>query len=164
MNTANLTNSHALLFDLVRRLRAEAYNLLETTDESIAILNDTSLAEDDAQLRTQHALAIGNQIISDHGPQMQKYFDAVDALLAQHPELIVQSGEDVSSDITFIHDAWDKALWNWPDTTQGKLPGKQELLFQLGEVRESIYSLFVKAQILTFPDLVNQKLLDMHTG
>lgn len=164
MSTANLTNSHALLFDLVRRLRAEAYNLLETTDEIIAILKDTSLAEGDAQLRTQHALAIGTQIISDHGPQMQKYFDAVDALLAQHPELIVQSGEDVSSDITFIHDAWDKALWNWPDTTQGKLPGKQELLFQLGEVRDSIYSLFVKAQILTFPDLVNQKLLDMHTG
>src|SRR6266699_5621152 len=100
MNTANLTNSHALLFDLVRRLRAEACNLLETTDESIAILNDTSLAEDDSQVRIQHALTIGNQIISDHGPQVQKYFDAIDALLAQHPELIVQSGEDVSSDIT----------------------------------------------------------------
>ena len=112
--TTNLTHSHALLFDLVRRLRAEALNLLETTDEIIAILHDTSLTENDAQMRIQHALTIGNQIISEHGPQVQKYFDAIDTLLAQHPELNVQSGEDVSSDITNIHDAWDKALYSYP--------------------------------------------------
>ncbi len=162
--TTNLTHFHALLFDHVRRIRAEALDLLKTTDEITAILNDTSLAENDAQMRIQFALTIGKKTISEHGPQVQTYFDEINTLMTQHPELNVQSGEDVSSDITFICDAWDKALWNWPDTTQGNLPGKQELLFKLGEVEQSIYTLAVTAQILTFPDLVNQKLLDMHTG
>jgi hypothetical protein len=164
MNTTKLTYFHALLFDQVRRLRAEALNLLETTDEILATLNDASLPEIDAQARMQRTLTIGNQIISEHGPQMQKYFDAIDALLAQHPELNVQSGEDVSSDITIIKNSWDKALWNWPGTKQADQPGKDELLYQLGEVKQSIYELLVTAQILTFPDLVNQKLQDMHTG
>ena len=162
--TTNLTHFHALLFDHVRRIRAEALDLLQTADEITTILNDTSLAENDAQMRIQLALTIGKKIISEHGPQVQTYFDEINTLMTQHPELNVQSGEDLSSDITFIHDAWDKALWNWPDTTQGNLPGKQDLLFKLGEVEQSIYSLAVTAQILTFPDLVNQKLLDMQTG
>jgi len=162
--TTNLTHFHALLFDHVRRIRAEALDLLQTTDEITTILNDTSLAENDAQMRIQLALTIGKKIISEHGPQVQTYFDEINTLMTQHPELNVQSGEDVSSDITFIRDAWDKALWNWPDTTQGNPPDKQDLLFKLGEVEQSIYSLAVTAQILTFPDLVNQKLLDMHTG
>ena len=162
--TTNLTNFHALLFDHVRRIRAEALNLLNTTDEIITTLNDMSLAGDDVQKRIQRALTIGNKIISEHGPQMQTYFDAINTPLAQHPELDVQSGEDVSTDITIIRDAWDKALWNWPDTTQGNQPSKQERLSQLGEVKDSLYTLIVRAQILTFPDLVNQKLLDMRTG
>ncbi len=164
MKTTKLTHFHALLFDQVRRLRAEALNLLETTDEILATLNDKSLTEIDAQVRIQRTLTIGNQIISEHGPQMQKYFDAIDTMLAQHPELNVQSGEDVSSDITIMHNSWDKALWNWPGTKQADQPGKDELLYQLGEVKQSIYELCVTAQILTFPDLVNQKLQDMHTG
>src|SRR5262249_10069991 len=73
-------------------------------------------------------------------------------------------GEDVSTDITTMNDAWDKALWNWTSTTQANLPSNQALLFQMGEVEQSLYTLGVTAQILTFPDLVNQKLLDMHTG
>ena len=162
--TTNLTHFHSLLFDHVRRIRAEALDLLKTTDEITAILNDTSLAENDAQMRIQHALTIGNKIISECGPQVQTYFDEINTLMTQHPELNVQSGEDVSSDITFICDAWNKARWNWPDTKQGNLPSKQDLLFQLGEVEQSIYTLAVTVQILTFPDLVNQKLLDMHTG
>lgn len=164
ITTTTLTHLHASLFDNVRRIRAEALDLLETTDQIITILNDTSLKENDAQMRKERALMIGNKIISEHGPQVQKYFEAINTLLAQHPELNVQSGEDVSSDITIMHDEWEKALWNWPDTTQGNLPGHQELLFQLGEVKESIYTLGVRAQILTFPDLVNQRLQDMHTG
>jgi hypothetical protein len=164
ITTTSLTHLHASLFDSVRRIRAEALDLLETTDQIITILNDTSLKENDAQMRKERALTIGNKIISEHGPQVQKYFEAINSLLAQHPELNVQSGEDVSSDITIMHDEWEKALWNWPDTTQGNLPSNQELLFQLGEVKESIYTLGVRAQILTFPDLVNQRLQDMHTG
>lgn len=155
---------HASLFDSVRRIRAEALDLLETTDQIITLLNDTSLAEDDAKMRKEHALAIGNRIISEHGPQVEKYFEAINTLLTQHPELNVQSSEDVSSDITVMHDEWEKAIWNWPDTTHGNLPSNQELLFQLGEVKQSVYTLGVKAQILTFPDLVNQRLQDMHTG
>ena len=162
--TTNLTHFHALLFDHVRRIRAEALDLLKTTDEIITTLNDMGLTENDAQMRIQRALTIGNKIISEHGPQVQTYFDTINTLLAQHPELNIQSGEDVSSDITIIRDAWDKALWNWPDTPQGNPPSKPELLFQLGEVEQSIYTLGVTAQILTFPDLVNQKFLDMHTG
>ena len=162
--TTNLTHFHALLFDSVRRIRAEALDLLKTTDEIITTLNDMSLTENDAQMRIQRTLTIGNKIISQRGPQVQTYFEAINTLLVQYPELNVQSGEDVSSDITIIHDAWEKALWNWPDTTQGNPPSKPELLFQLGEVEQSIYTLSVTAQILTFPDLVNQKLLDMRTG
>ena len=164
ITTTNLTHFHASLFDSVRRIRAEALDLLETTDTIITTLNDTSLAENDLQMRVQQALTIGNKIISEHGPQVQKYFEAINTLLAQHPELNVQSGEDVSSDITIMCDEWEKALWNWPNTTEGNLPSKQELLFQLGEVEQSIYALGVTAQILTFPDLVNQRLQDMHTG
>src|SRR6266516_1850412 len=162
--TTNLTHFHALLFDSVRRIRAEALDLLKTTDEIITTLNDMSLTENDAQMRLQRTLTIGNKIISQRGPQVQTYFEAINTLLVQYPELNVQSGEDVSSDITIIHDEWEKALWNWPDTTQGNPPSKPELLFQLGEVEQSIYTLSVTAQILTFPDLVNQKLLDMRTG
>jgi len=162
--TSNLTHFHALLFDHVRRIRAEALDLLTTTDEIITTLQDTSLKETDAQVRIQRALTIGNKIISEHGPQVQTYFDEINTLLAHHPELNIQSSEDVSSDITIIRDAWEKARWNWPDITQWNLPGKQELLYQLGIVEQSIYTLSVTAQILTFPDLVNQKLLDMHTG
>jgi len=69
--TTNLTNFHALLFDHIRRVRAEALNLLNTTDEIITTLNDIGLAEDDAQMRIQRALTIGNKIIFEHGPQMQ---------------------------------------------------------------------------------------------
>ncbi len=101
--TTNLTHFHALLFDHVRRIRAEALDLLKTTDEIITTLNDTSLAENDVQMRIQRALTIGNKIISEHGPQVQKYFEAINTLLAQHPELNVQSGEDVSSDSWFAH-------------------------------------------------------------
>ena len=162
--TTNLTNFHAMVFDHVRRIRAEALNLLKIADEIITTLNDMSLAENDAQMRIQHALMIGSKIISEHRLQMQTYFDAVNTPLAKYPELDVQSGEDVSTDITIIRDAWDKAIWNWPDSTQGNLLSKQELLFQLGEVKDSIYSLSVTAQILTFPDLFNQKLRDMRTG
>src|SRR5262245_47603165 len=115
--TANLTNFHALVFDHVRRIRAEALNLLKTTDEIITTLNDKNLAENDAQMRIQHALTIGNKIISEHGPQMQTCFDAINTPLAKYPKLDVQGGEDVSTDITIIRDAWDKAVWNWPDTT-----------------------------------------------
>jgi hypothetical protein len=139
--TTNLTHFHALLFDSVRRIRAEALDLLKTTDEIITTLNDMSLTENDAQMRIQRTLTIGNKIISERGPQVQKYFEAINTLLVQYPELNVQSGEDVSSDITIIHDAWEKALWNWPDTTQGNPPIKQELLVQLGEVEQSIYTL-----------------------
>ena len=162
--TTNLTHFHASLFDSVRRIRAEALDLLKTTDEIITTLNDTSLAENDVQMRIQRASTIGNKIISEHGPQVQKYFEAINTLLAQHPELNVQSGEDVSSDITIMRDEWEKAVWNWPNTTQGNPPSKQELLFQLSEVEQSIYTVGVTAQILTFPDLVNQRLQDMHTG
>ena len=164
ITTTSLTHFHASLFDSVRRIRAEALDLLETTDQIITIINETSLTENDAQVRKERALTIGNKIISEHGPQVQKYFEVINTLLAQHPELNVQSGEDVSSDITIMHDEWEKALWNWPNTTQGNLPSSQELLFQLGEVKQSIYTLAVRAQILTFPDLVNQRLQDMHTG
>lgn len=164
ISTTRLMHFHASLFDSVRRIRAEALDLLETTDQIITLLNDTSLAEDDAKMRKEHALAIGNRIISEHGPQVEKYFEAINTLLTQHPELNVQSSEDVSSDITVMHDEWEKAIWNWPDTTHGNLPSNQELLFQLGEVKQSVYTLGVKAQILTFPDLVNQRLQDMHTG
>lgn len=164
ISTTRLMHFHASLFDSVRRIRAEALDLLETTDQIITLLNDTSLAEDDAKMRKEHALAIGNRIISEHGPQVEKHFEAINTLLAQHPELNVQSSEDVSSDITVMHDEWEKAIWNWPDTTHGNLPSNQELLFQLGEVKQSVYTLGVKAQILTFPDLVNQRLQDMHTG
>ncbi len=162
--TTNLAHFHASLFDSVRRIRVEAVDLLKTTDDIITTLNDTSLAENDVQMRVQRALMIGNKIISEHGPQVQKYFEAINILLAQHPELNIQSGEDVSSDITIMCNEWEKALWNWPNTTEGNSPSKQELLFQLGEVEQSIYTLGVTAQILTFPDLVNQRLLDMHTG
>ncbi len=162
--TTNLAHFHASLFDSVRRIRAEAVDLLKTTDDIITTLNDTSLAENDVQMRVQRALMIGNKIISEHGPQVQKYFEAINTLLAQHPELNIQSGEDVSSDITIMCNEWEKALWNWPNTTEGNSPSKQELLFQLGEVEQSIYTLGVTAQILTFPDLVNQRLQDMHTG
>jgi len=162
--TTNLAHFHASLFDSVRRIRAEAVDLLKTTDDIITTLNDTSLAENDVQMRVQRALMIGNKIISEHGPQVQKYFEAINILLAQHPELNIQSGEDVSSDITIMCNEWEKALWNWPNTTEGNSPSKQELLFQLGEVEQSIYTLGVTAQILTFPDLVNQRLQDMHTG
>ena len=164
MRTTRLTHLHASLFDGVRRIRAEALGLLETTDEIITLLNDTSLAEDEVHMRKKHALAIGDRIIHEHGPEVEKYFEAINTLLAQHPELNVQSSEDVSSDITVMHNEWEKALWNWPDTAEGKLPDNKELLFQLGEVKQSVYSLGVKAQILTFPDLVNQRLQDMHTG
>ena len=68
--TTNLTHFHALLFDHVRRIRAEALDLLQTTDEITAILNDTSLAENDAQMRIQLALTIGKKIISEHGPKI----------------------------------------------------------------------------------------------
>ena len=162
--TTNLAHFHASLFDSVRRIRVEAVDLLKTTDDIITTLNDTSLAENDVQMRVQRALMIGNKIISEHGPQVQKYFEAINILLAQHPELNIQSGEDVSSDITIMCNEWEKALWNWPNTTEGNSPSKQELLFQLGEVEQSIYTLSVTAQILTFPDLVNQRLQDMHTG
>ncbi len=162
--TTNLAHFHASLFDSVRRIRVEAVDLLKTTDDIITTLNDTSLAENDVQMRVQRALMIGNKIISEHGPQVQKYFEAINILLAQHPELNIQSGEDVSSDITIMCNEWEKALWNWPNTTEGNSPSKQELLFQLGEVEQSIYTLGVTAQILTFPDLVNQRLQDMHTG
>ncbi len=162
--TTNLAHFHASLFDSVRRIRAEAVDLLKTTDDIITTLNDTSLAENDVQMRVQRALMIGNKIISEHGPQVQKYFEAINILLAQHPELNIQSGEDVSSDVTIMCNEWEKALWNWPNTTEGNPPSKQELLYQLGEVEQSIYTLGVTAQILTFPDLVNQRLQDMHTG
>lgn len=162
--TSNLTHFHALLFDHVRRIRVEALDLLKTTDEIITTLQEESLTESDSQMRIQHALGIGTRIIGEHGPQVQSYFDEIDTLLASHPELNVQSSEDVSTDITIMRDAWEKARWNWPDTTQRHLPGKQALLLQLSEVKQSIYSLAVTAQILTFPDLVNQKLMDMHTG
>src|SRR6266851_2770118 len=109
--TTNLTHFHALLFDHVRRIRAEALDLLKTTDEIVTTLNDMSLTENDAQMRIQRVLTIGNRIISEHGPQVEKYFEAINHLLEQHPELNVQSGEDVSSDITVIHNAWEKALW-----------------------------------------------------
>src|SRR6266702_7569666 len=162
--TTNLAHFHASLFDSVRRIRAEAVDLLKTTDDIITTLNDTSLAENDVQMRVQRALMIGNKIISEHGPQVQKYFEAINILLAQHPELNIQCGEDVSSDITIMCNEWEKALWNWPNTTEGNSPSKQELIFHLGEVEQSIYTLGVTAQILTFPDLVNQRLQDMHTG
>ncbi len=162
--TLNITHFHALLFDNVRKIRAEALDLLQTIDEITATFNDASLTSDDVQTRVLRTLKIGDKIISEHGPQVQKYFDAINTLLEQYPELNFQSSEDVSSDIIMIYDAWAKALWNWPDTTPGKLPDKQDLLFQLGEVEQSIYTLSVAAQILTFPDLVNQKLMDMHTG
>jgi len=152
------------LFDYVRKIRAEALNLLDTTVEIITTLQDTSQAENEAQMHIQYALTIGSRIISEHGPQVQKYFDAVDTLLEQHPELNDLSGDDVGGDITIIHDAWDKVLWSWPDTTQGSQLGKEELQFRLGEIGQSIYTLTVTAQILTFPDLVNRKLLDMHIG
>jgi hypothetical protein len=162
--TANQIHFHALLFEDVRRIRAEALDLLETTEGIIAILNDTSLSEHDVQMRLQHSVTIGNQIISQHGPQVQKYFDTINSLLAQHPELTIQSGEDVSTDITTMSDAWDKAIWNWRSATGGDQPSKEDLLFQLGEVEHSISTVGVTAQILTFPDLVNLKLLDMRTG
>ncbi len=162
--TVDQTHFHALVFDDVRRIRAEALNLLETTDEIITILNDTNLSAHDAQTRLQHSLTIGSRIIAEHGPQVHEYFETINSLLAQHPELNIQGGEDVSTDITIMSDAWDKALWNWGLATQANQPSTQDLLFQMDEVKQSILTLGVKAQILTFPDLVNQKLLDMRTG
>src|SRR5947208_15418882 len=147
--TTNLTHFHASLFDGVCRIPASAIDLLKTTDEIIKILNDTSLGENDAQMRIQRALTIGNEIISKHKPQVEKYFEAINILLSQHPELNVQSGEDVSSDITIMRDEWEKAVWNWPNTTQGNPPSKQELLFQLSEVEQSRYTVGVTARILT---------------
>jgi hypothetical protein len=161
-STTNLTHFHALLFDRVRRIRAGAVGLLETADDIITTLNDTSLTENDAQLHIQRFLKISNKILSERGPQVQTYFDEITTLLEQNPELSIQSGEDVSSAITIIRDAWEKALLNWPDTTNPA--SKQDLLFQLDEVAQSISTLNITAQTLTFPDLVNQKLLDMRLG
>src|SRR5436305_3324218 len=160
----NLAHSRAFLFDHVRRILAEARSLLETTDELIALLHDSSLKENDVYMQVQHVFTITNKIISERKPQVQKYFDQMNTLLEQYPEINVQSGEDLSSDITLMRDAWEKALLNWPDTIPEKPLNKPELLFLLNEVEESLYTLSVKAQTLTFPDLVNQRLLDMRTG
>src|SRR5947209_20315776 len=129
ITTTSLTHLPASLFDSVRRIRAEALDLLETTDQIITILNDTSLKENDAQMRKERALTIGNKIISEHGPQEQKYFEAINSLLAKHSELNIKSCEDVSSDITIMYDEWKKALWKWPDTTQVMLPSIKQVLF-----------------------------------
>ncbi len=162
--TTDTNNFHALLFDYVRRIRAEALNLLDPTDEIITTLNDTSQTENEAQMHIQYALKFGHKIISANESQVKTYFDAINTLLAQHPELNDQGGEDVVGDITIMYDVWEKVLWNWQNATQESPLSKQELQFQLGEVEQSIYTLTVKAQILTFPDLVNQKLRDMRTG
>lgn len=162
--TTNLDHFHALLFEIVRKVRAEALNLLETVDDLIKTLNDTSITEDDTRLRIQNALKIGKTFISEHEEEVKRYFEMINTELVQHPELNIQSDEDVTTDITTMQNAWEKALLNWPDSTQENLPAKPELLFRLSEVQQAIYSLSVTAQILTFPDLVNQKLLDMHTG
>src|SRR6266567_2414351 len=91
--TSSLIHFHSLLFDYIRKIRAEALNLLDTTAEIITNLHDTSQAENEAQMRIQYALAIGSRIISEHGPQVQIYFDAINTLLEQHSELNDLSGE-----------------------------------------------------------------------
>lgn len=154
----------ALLFDYVRRIRAEAINLLKQADEIIATLSNVNLADDVVKMQTQQAWIIGNKIISEHGPQVKQTIEDINSLLTQNPGFDVQNGEDLNTDITTIHDAWDRALWTWPDEAQMSSLSKQDLLFRLGEVVDSIYNLIVMAQILTFPDLVNQKLAEMHTG
>jgi len=160
----DLAHSRAFLFDHIRRILAESRNLLETSDELITLLRDTSLAENDAYMQIQHIFTVNNKIIAERKPEVRNYFDQMNTLLEQYPEINVRSGEDLSSDITLMRDAWEKALLNWPDTIPEHPLDKPKLLFLLNEVEESLYTLSVKAQTLTFPDVVNQRLLNMRTG
>src|SRR5436190_24153197 len=160
----NLAHFRAFLFDHVRRILAEARSLLEATDELIALLHNTSMTEDDVYMRVHHIFIINNKIIAERKPEVHRYFDEMNALLEKFPEINVQSGEDLSNDVILMRDAWEKAVLNWPDTMPEKPLNKPELLFLLNELQESLYTLTVKAQTLTFPDLVNQRLLDMRTG
>ncbi|HLQ30809.1 MAG TPA: hypothetical protein VK140_16365, partial [Ktedonobacteraceae bacterium] len=68
--TTDTNNFHALLFDYVRRIRAEALNLLDPTDEIITTLNDTSQTENEAQMHIQYALKFGHKIISANESQV----------------------------------------------------------------------------------------------
>jgi hypothetical protein len=162
--TTSQTHFHALLFERVRRIRTVALDLLKTADEIVATLNDTSLTENDVETSIKYVLSISKKIIAERNLEVRDYFDEIDTALEKNPEFNIQSSEDVSSDITIIRGAWEKALLNWPNIVQEDLPDKQALLFQLKEVEESLYTLCVTAQILTFPDLVNQKLKDMRIG
>jgi hypothetical protein len=162
--TTSQSHFHALVFERVRRIRTVALDLLKAADEIIDTLNDTSLIENDAETRIKYVLTVNKKIISERNSELKDYFEEIDTILEKYPEFNIQSSEDVSSDITIIRGAWEKALLSWPNIIQGNPPDKQELLFQLEEVQQSLYTLCITAQILTFPDLVNQKLRDMRIG
>src|SRR5260370_34862070 len=103
-------------------------------------------------MHIQYALKFGHKIISANESQVKTYFDAINTLLAQHPELNDQGGEDEGGDITIMYEAWEKVLWNWQNATLESPLSNQEFQFQWGELDQPIYTLSVRVQNFRFLD------------
>ncbi len=156
--------SGLLLFEHVREILTEAKSLYDTTCELLGLLNDKDSIGADTHLQVKLTLETGSKIISEHGSQINDHFVSLKNILEKYPALSSKEGGDIAGDIAFMRVKWDIICWNWPQTSDGQIPTTQELLVRMQGVEQALVGLIKRGEIVTFPDLVNERLKDMRTS
>jgi hypothetical protein len=156
--------SGLLLFEHVREILSEAKNLSKMTCELIDFLNDKDTIGTDTPFQVKLALETGSKIISEHGPQINEHFVALKNIFAKYPTLSSKEGGDTTGDIALMRVKWDIICWDWPKTSDLQTPTMQDILVRMQAVAQALGDLIKRGEIVTFPDLVNERLRDMRTS
>ncbi len=162
------------LFKDVREIISVARSVFEETNKLLSLLgdgidgegiNEVGQSNTTLGLQLDYHFKIGSNLIAGDEKLLDGYFAALGLLLEEHPELTRTESTDIPGRIQDMQTNWSKIKLTWPfsvDTTP--LPTQKELVFKLEEVKTAVCELIKQGEIITFPDLVNQQLTDLHTG
>jgi len=169
MNENQFAYDH--LFKDVRAIISVARSVFEETNELLSLLSDGIDGESPADgsdgsmgLQLDYHFKIGSSLITGDDKLLDGYFTALDLLLEEHPELTHTESTDIPGRLQDMQSNWSKIKLTWPRVDTTPLPTHKELVFELEEVKAAVCELIQQGEIITFPDLVNQQLNDLHTG
>ncbi len=159
------------IISVARSVFEETTNLLslldgggdgESVDQSVEQRGNTQAA---LLLQQSYHFKMGSNLIASNEKSVDGYFSTLEELLDKHSELTRTESIDIPGRIREMQTRWSKVKWTWPvEGESSSLPASMELIFKLQEVKMALSELIKQGEIVTFPDLVNQQLSDLHTG
>jgi hypothetical protein len=153
------------LFEGIRELLAEVKILSSLVYQLSGLLKASDLNTAGSDSHTQYALfvdKISANLASD-AKQVSDHFTSLLATIKEHPEWDAHDADDDAGYLNTMQIEWSSAI---KDCTQlaSEQPSSQAVPQLTTSILNALADIIKRGEILTFPNLVNQKLSDMQTG